>query len=377
MKILAVDTALGACSVAITDTGKALAHRWVAMPRGHAEELAPMVERSMADARLAFSDVERLAVTTGPGTFTGQRVGLAFMRGLRVALGRPLIGVTTLEAMAAAARAQAGISVVAVVHEAKRGDVYGALYHAREAVLPARVLPTDAMLEAILAKVGAEQVAVAGTAAPDAASWLASHGVASTETKVRQPDALWVAKLAEAVPAPTDAARPLYLRAPDAKLAAKAIRLRPAMLADAPLLANLHAQTMRKPWDEAFFRQVLEDRGGFAVVAEAHETPLGYVLARAAAGEAEILSIGVLSGYRRSGVARRLLADAAIRASALGATTFFLEVDEANTAARRLYECLAFAVAGRRKGYYAGEGGGDALLMKARLPFVGNGAKLA
>jgi tRNA threonylcarbamoyladenosine biosynthesis protein TsaB len=377
MNILAVDTALGACSVAITGDGKTLAHHWVAMPRGHAEALAPMVQMAMAEAGLAFSDLDRLAVTTGPGTFTGQRVGLAFMRGLRVALGRPLIGVTTLEAIAAAAGAEAGVPLVVVLHEAKRGEVYGAIYRAPEVVLPVQVATTEVMLEAILARAGADPFAVAGTGAPEAAAWLKSHGAQVVLTSIRQPDALWVAKLAEAAPEPVEAARPLYLRAPDAKLAAASIGLRPAQPGDAALLTNLHAQTMRKPWEAAFFDQVLSGPGGFAVVAEAHQTPLGFILGRAAAGEAEILSIGVLSGYRRSGVAARLLAEAAARASALGATTFFLEVDEANLPARGLYESRGFAVAGRRKGYYAREGGGDALLMKARLPFVGIDAKLA
>ena len=377
MNILAVDTALGACSVAITGGGKTRAHHWVAMPRGHAEALAPMVQTAMAEAALAFSDLDRLAVTTGPGTFTGQRVGLAFMRALRVALRRPLIGVTTLEAMAAAAEAEAGAPLVAVLHEAKRGEVYGALYRAREVVLAVQVEATEAMLEAILGRVGAGPMAVAGTGAPDAAAWLLSHGAQAALTSIRQPDALWVARLAEAAPEAIEAAHPLYLRAPDAKLAAVAIRLRRAQSSDAALLTSLHAQTMRKSWEAAFFDQILADPGGFAVIAEAHETPLGFILGRAAAGEAEILSVGVLSGYRRSGVAARLLAEAAKRASALGATTFFLEVDEANQAARGLYESKGFAVAGRRKGYYAREGGGDALLMRAPLPFVGNDAKLA
>jgi tRNA threonylcarbamoyladenosine biosynthesis protein TsaB len=100
MKLLAVDTALGACSVAILDHQTVLAHHFVPMARGHAEALAPMVQDAMAG--IAFASLDRLAVTTGPGTFTGQRVGLAFMRGLRIALRKPLIGVTTLEAIAAA-----------------------------------------------------------------------------------------------------------------------------------------------------------------------------------------------------------------------------------------------------------------------------------
>src|SRR5665213_967023 len=94
MKILAVDTALGACSVAVLKNGETLAHRFEAMDRGHAEALAPMVEAAMRDASIEFSALDRLAVTTGPGTFTGRRVGRAFMRGLRIALKRPLAGIT-------------------------------------------------------------------------------------------------------------------------------------------------------------------------------------------------------------------------------------------------------------------------------------------
>src|SRR5438105_13722419 len=99
MKVLAVDTALGACSAALLDNEHILARRFEPMDRGHAERLVPMVEEIMREADVEFASLDRLAVTTGPGTFTGQRVGLAFMRGLRVALHRPLIGITTPAAM--------------------------------------------------------------------------------------------------------------------------------------------------------------------------------------------------------------------------------------------------------------------------------------
>lgn len=384
MKTLAVDTALGACSVAITSDGETLAHHWVAMPRGHAEALAPMVERAMAEAGLAFADLDRLAVTTGPGTFTGQRVGLAFMRGLRIALGKPLIGLTTLEVMAAAAEAEARTPLVTVLHEAKRGEVYAALYRGRVVILPVQVSTHDEILEEIqhiVAESSGERLAVAGTAGPEAAVWLEARGVAATLTSIRQPDALWVARLAETAPVPVETARPLYLRAPDAKLAAGAIRLRRAAKGDAGLLASLHGATMPRPWEVSFFEQIVAEPGGFALVAEAHEAALGFVLGRAVAGEAEILSIGVLAAYRRNGIAARLLREAALRAQELDATTLFLEVDENNHAARRLYEAHGLKAAGLRKNYYGGEGGGDALLLRGQLPLqipgLGNGPKLA
>jgi tRNA threonylcarbamoyladenosine biosynthesis protein TsaB len=384
MKTLAVDTALGACSVAITADGEPLAHHWVAMPRGHAEALAPMVEQAMAEAGVAFADLDRLAVTTGPGTFTGQRVGLAFMRGLRIALEKPLIGLTTLEIMAAAAEAEARTPLVAVLHEAKRGEVYAALYRGREIILPVQVAAFEAMLEEIRDIAGrsaSQRLAIAGTAGPEVTAWLEAHGVAVTLTSIRQPDALWLASLAEAASAPAETARPLYLRAPDAKLAARAIRLRPAEAGDAALLASLHGATMPRPWELSFFAQVMGEPGGIAIVAEANEAALGFVLARAIAGEAEILSIGVLPAYRQNGVGARLLHEAATRAHALGAATLFLEVDENNLAARRLYEAYGLAAAGRRKNYYGSEGGGDALLLRGMLPLqipgLGNPPKLA
>ena len=209
---------------------------------------------------------------------------------------------------------------------------------------------------------------MAGTAAPEAAVWLEARGMAATLTTIRQPDALWAARLAETAPEPAETARPLYLRAPDAKLAAGAIRLRPADKGDAGLLASLHGATMPRPWEPFFFEQIVEEPGGFAVVAEANQAPLGFVLGRTVAGEAEILSIGVLPAYRRNGVAARLLREAALRAYELGAATLFLEVDENNRAARQLYEGHGLKAAGLRKNYYAGEGGGDALLLRAGLP---------
>src|SRR6201992_361218 len=97
--LLAVDTALGACSVALLQGDEIRAHVFEPMERGNAERRAPMVDAAMKSADVEFSALDRLAVTTGPGTFTGQRVGIAFMRALRIALHRPLIGITTLAAM--------------------------------------------------------------------------------------------------------------------------------------------------------------------------------------------------------------------------------------------------------------------------------------
>ncbi|HEY5083427.1 MAG TPA: tRNA (adenosine(37)-N6)-threonylcarbamoyltransferase complex dimerization subunit type 1 TsaB, partial [Rhizomicrobium sp.] len=186
LKLLAVDTALGACSVAVLDGETILAHRFEEMARGHAEALAPMVEQTMQQAGIGFAALEHLAVTTGPGTFTGQRVGLAFMRGLRIALKKPLIGITTLEAMAFAT----GAGRAAAIHDAKRDEAYLLLWEGGEIALPPTVMPFKEALTRIHTF---GPCALCGTGA-DAAK--AELGAEFPLTEIRQPDALWVARLA-------------------------------------------------------------------------------------------------------------------------------------------------------------------------------------
>ncbi|HVW74158.1 MAG TPA: tRNA (adenosine(37)-N6)-threonylcarbamoyltransferase complex dimerization subunit type 1 TsaB [Rhizomicrobium sp.] len=210
--LLAVDTALGACSVALLQGDEIRAHVFEPMDRGHAERLAPMVDEAMKSAGAEFRALDRLAVTTGPGTFTGQRVGLAFMRGLRLALHIPLVGVTTLEAIAAAAMAQTGQARAAAIHDARRDEAY-LLLKDGDAILQSPVVMPFADAVARIRAFG--PCVLAGTGAAQARETLDD---AFALSHIRQPDALWVGRLALARPAPDRAPGPLYLRAPDAKL---------------------------------------------------------------------------------------------------------------------------------------------------------------
>lgn len=212
MKILAVDTALGACSAALLDGEHVLAHSFEPMDRGHAERLAPMVDEMMKQAGMAFPALDRLAVTIGPGTFTGQRVGLAFMRGLRLALRLPLTGLTTLEAMAAAAMAETGSGKAAAIHDARREEAYLLLRDGDGIAQQPVVMP---FAEAVARIQDFGPCALAGTGAAAAQEILGHDFPLSV---IRQPDALWLARLAQRRPPSHEAPGPLYLRAPDAKL---------------------------------------------------------------------------------------------------------------------------------------------------------------
>ncbi|MEE8444838.1 MAG: tRNA (adenosine(37)-N6)-threonylcarbamoyltransferase complex dimerization subunit type 1 TsaB, partial [Alphaproteobacteria bacterium] len=129
VKLLAFDTAAGACSAALWADGRILAQESAEMARGHAERLMPMIASVMDRAGLAFGDLDAYAVTVGPGAFTGLRVGLAAARGLALAGDRPVLGVGTLEALAAAVpEAERRDRRILAALDSKRDDVFFQLF---------------------------------------------------------------------------------------------------------------------------------------------------------------------------------------------------------------------------------------------------------
>ena len=126
MRVLAIDTALEACSVGVLDTERAdtRAHESLVMQRGHAEALMPLIARVLDRAKLDFAALDRIAVTTGPGSFTGLRVGIAAARGIALAAGKPAIGLSTLAAFAAPFIAADDTLPVVVAIDARHDHVY-------------------------------------------------------------------------------------------------------------------------------------------------------------------------------------------------------------------------------------------------------------
>src|SRR5271166_3979117 len=126
MRVLAIDTALDACSAAVLDLdrGGVIASETLAMTRGHAEALMPLIARVMDQAEVEFGELDRIAVTTGPGSFTGLRVGISAARGIALATGKPAVGLSTLAAFAAPLiAADDPLPVVAVI-DARHEHVY-------------------------------------------------------------------------------------------------------------------------------------------------------------------------------------------------------------------------------------------------------------
>lgn len=184
-----------------------LASRVEPMARGHQERLAPLVAEVMAQAGVAFHQLERVGVTIGPGSFTGLRVGLAFAKGLGAALSIPVIGVGVLEALA-----QPLSGTVLSVLDAKRDQVYLQAFADGVAVSAPDALPPGTAAARLAELAGAGDVTLVGSGAALLAGTLPNATVVAAD----HADPAAVARIA-AVRPPVPP-RPLYLRAPDAKL---------------------------------------------------------------------------------------------------------------------------------------------------------------
>ncbi len=215
--VLAIDTALGACAVAVYDAGlgETLAVESIDMSRGHAEAIIPMVERVVRSSRVDFGDMERIVTTVGPGSFTGLRVGISAARGLGLACDKPVVGVSTLDALTAPYITDTETVPIVGAIDARHNNFYLQMIGAggRKLVTP-RVL---SMAEALRAcAIGLVRIIGSG-ANLLAGQWPASIPAPLLVDGRAAPDIVWVARLGARAEVATSPPRPLYLRAPDAQ----------------------------------------------------------------------------------------------------------------------------------------------------------------
>ncbi len=214
MRVLAFDTSLGGGSAAVVAEGVCLARADEPRPRALVERLLPMIEDVLARAGLRYGALDLIAVTVGPGTFAGLRIGVAAARGLGVATGVPVAGVTSLEALAWAGLPHArGGNVVAAI-DGRRGQLYLQSFAGGPGLAPLsapEAVDLERLAERLPPGAGVAVGSGAAIAASAAAGIVPLPGIAAI-------DAAHVAAIAAARPLPCAPPRPLYLRAPDAKL---------------------------------------------------------------------------------------------------------------------------------------------------------------
>ncbi len=291
MILVGIDTSLAACSACVYDStkNKILAEERELMERGHAEALPPMVARVMVASGIQYGNLSRIAVTTGPGTFTGIRIGLSFARALGLSLNIKVVGIDTPTAL-------------------RFANVNDGL-----------------------------------------------------------PQASGFAEFAAALPEPDAMPDPNYLRDADAKPQISRLRNLPdlqILLVDQSAistLAQLHAISFSEAWDASALTSLLASPSVGAFLATSAEGPVGLLIYRVVADEAEVLTIGVDPNLRRRGAGKSLL-EALLN---LKIPNVFLEVASSNLDAIKLYTDVGFKQVGLRKAYYASTGD-DALILKWR-----------
>jgi tRNA threonylcarbamoyladenosine biosynthesis protein TsaB len=217
MRVLAIDTALAACSAAVLDTayGGIVASESMPMTRGHAEALMPLIARVMRRSELAFRDLDRVVVTTGPGSFTGLRVGISAARGIALARGMPAIGVSTLSAYAAPHLGADDKSPVVAAIDARHEHVYLQVFASGGRTL---IAPRLAPLPDAVRAASDTAAYIVGSAAQAVAAGLARSAPVPVLVEARDaPDIAWVAQMGAVAPEADEPPKPLYLRAPDAQ----------------------------------------------------------------------------------------------------------------------------------------------------------------
>jgi tRNA threonylcarbamoyl adenosine modification protein YeaZ len=217
MRVLAIDTALGACSAAVIDTNHAavIASETLPMTRGHAEAVMPLIARVMDRAGMEFSQLDRIAVTTGPGSYTGLRVGISAARGIALAAGKPAIGLSTLAGFAAPHIAEGDSSAVVAAIDARHEHVYLQVFGAGgRTVIAPRIAP---LREAVKAAMTAPARIVGSGAELIAAQWPKAAPLPVLVEQLGAPDIGWIARLGAAAAETHGPPKPLYLRAPDAQ----------------------------------------------------------------------------------------------------------------------------------------------------------------
>lgn len=214
MIVLVVDTTGPACAVALRVPGRADIVCSEEMSRGQAERLAPMVSEVLAEAGVAPREIDRIGVMTGPGSFSGTRAGVAFARGLALATGAGIAGISNFEAWVKASDPQDRYPVIAA-HDARRGDVVFQTFESGQPAGEAETLPVEAFRKRVMEILPTGDRTFALSIVGSGASLVREGGERLAHTPV---DLNVLLDLAAGAMPPFNPPKPFYARPPDAKL---------------------------------------------------------------------------------------------------------------------------------------------------------------
>jgi tRNA threonylcarbamoyl adenosine modification protein YeaZ/ribosomal-protein-alanine acetyltransferase len=385
MVILALETVTRAGSLAILADETVVAASIGEAARSHSVRLPGDLHALLRTADLSFAAIDGFAVVSGPGSFTGLRIGIATIQGVALATGRQVVPVPTMDALAWGWIDEGGrdADVIVTCLEASRGETFYAVFEAAEApaaggLRPAvepRAASADVLVADVIRVRPGGRVAIIGEVGAGLAVALSAR-LPAARIVARAPHlAAAAARLARrrfATAVAPHALRPVYGRRPDAEVA----RDRAAELSifevstgdDLTAVAELQARSFTEAWGTEAL--ALSAAPGVARLYAARDRTLGIVAYCAAwriADELHINSLAVDPRVRRRGVAKALLARVLQVAVAEGAAAATLEVRPSNHPGRALYAALGFKVEGVRRDYYQ-HPREDALILWRRGP---------
>ena len=374
MLILAVDTTNNACSAAVYDGAKncVVGYQYNEMPRGHAEHLPKMIKDAMSAANVQFNQLGKIVTTTGPGSFSGVRIGLSAAKGFAIALDIPLVGVGSLETVASGVDGFENNRILAAF-DARHDQVYVQLFENGCAITQPDILSPQEAAQLVEKEFGDKVTIVVGSASHILLGLNANLELALSG---QFPDARVAARVAAKVAAKIadrqdvkemnqNSVHPIYLRRADAKAQKPLLNVQPSKVqlviatsAYCEILAEIHRQGFVDHWSKDSIAASLQSptTSGYIAVDD-NQNPFGFIIVRDGAGEREILTIAVQINARRRKVASALLNRIIDDAKENKFEKIFLEVNTQNFSARSLYDSFGFEVCGARKNYYTSQDG--------------------
>lgn len=389
--VLAIETSTALLGVALIQGNESIWENTTVDPRAHSSRLLPLCAKALADLGVGPRDLAAVAVSAGPGSFTGLRIGFATAQGLCAGTGAGIVPVPTFEAMLSQ---NAGVPNLAVVQGSAKAQTVAALYtrsltpsrsagfaasYGYDESMPPSAVGMDEFLREAVSLVSGP-IYVAGDAAVEfvASSRLDGRNVAhdpevilvDDRTRLPLPSTVGLIgsrMLAEGKAVPPEEAVPRYYRRSQAEVKAMEsypeISIENMTLDDLDRVLEIEAQSYKTPWSRrAFTSEVSENSYAHYYVCRMMGRIVGYVGMWVILDEAHITNIAVDPECRRQRIGQRMLEAMFDKARHYGATRMTLEVRVTNSGAQTLYKKLGFVERGLRKGYYT-DTNEDAIIM--------------
>ena len=392
MKVLAIDSSGLTASVAVVEDSRTIAEYTVDYKKTHSQTLLPMIDEVAKMTELELSDIDAIAVSGGPGSFTGLRIGSATAKGLGLALDKPLIHVPTVDGLAY--QVYGCGDIICPIMDARRNQVYTGIYtfSARagkkegirevEPVFQVLRMQMAIAVEDLIRRLNNynRPVVFLGDGVPVYREMLSAglkvpYSFAPSYMNRQRAAVIGALGIRYYKAGKYETAmehQPEYLRQSQAEReraqrerTAKTL-IREMKAEDAAAVAEIEYQTFPDHWSQNAVLDTLSNPQTVCLLAEKAGKAAGYLLAYLAGGEAEIARIAVSEGLKRQGIGKKLLQLLEETCKEKQVGRLLLDVRESNREARAFYQKMAFQEDGVRKGFYQSPAE-DAVLMSREL----------